>query len=199
MTGAPRPGCPGWRCSDASAPWTLTLRTLVRAWLCCWPPGVRGLETWEQCPAPQWWSFSSRAQEVRVPGGWGRAWGDERTRRQAGGALGTTRRALCSQRRLLVTFACKPAPRMQGARRGSAPPVGKPLLQPEKRLKTPSQVRVWANEPRPASEDASLVGMEEMGVAASPLGAPHLRRGPGRPEATFYPKPRQPEATTGQR
>ena len=77
--------------------------------------------------------------------------------------------------------------------------MGKPLLQPEKRLKTPSQVRVWANEPRPASEDASLVGMEEMGVAASPLGAPHLRRGPGRPEATFYPKPRQPEATTGQR
>lgn len=76
--------------------------------------------------------------------------------------------------------------------------MGKPLLQPAKRLKTPSQVRVWVNDPAPARENAGLVGMAVMGVTASPLGAPHLRRGPGRPEATFYPKPRWPEATTGQ-
>ena len=67
--------------------------------------------------------------------------------------------------------------------------MGKPLLQPAKRLKTPSQVRVWVNIPAPASENTGLVGMAVTGVAASPLGAPHLRRGPGKPEATSTPNP----------
>ena len=154
----------------------------------------------------------------RGPGRLGAGLGDEQTERQVGATLGTPRRALWSQRQLLVTSACGPdlcgssslgilpphlCPHQQreAGDRGPAPLGGKPLLQPGKRLKTPSQVRVQANEAHPTSEDAGLVGMAVMGVAASPLGNPpplRLRRQPGRPEATFYPKPGRPEATTGQ-
>lgn len=46
--------------------------------------------------------------------------------------------------------------------------------------------------PRPTSEDAGLVGMAVMGVAASPLGTaptPPPQERARRPGATFYPKP----------
>ena len=125
----------------------------------------------------------------RGPGRLGAGLGDEQTERQAGATLGTPRRALWSQRQLLVTSACGPdlcgssslgilpphlCPHQQreAGDRGPAPLGGKPLLQPGKRLKTPSQVRVQANEAHPTSEDAGLVGMAVMGVAASPLGNP---------------------------
>lgn len=90
--------------------WTLALRTLVKAWFCCRAPWHVGLGDLGAVPSAAVVVILLLALGGQGPGRLGAGLGDERTERQARGTLGTPRRALWSQRWLLVTSACGPAP-----------------------------------------------------------------------------------------